>query len=187
MFAWAAFSFHPACPHTQADFLLSLFYPLHTFASPETSLFPLHTQKRGVHPPKNVSAPTFPRFSCSQALSQFPFFSTACALFHFAYHPYLPSLQYLPHSSPENPGVPPPVQPIRRTSALSSTLQATGHKSQVTASSPVTLHWSLATGRWAPIRPICRLRRCSPLRDTGTSTSVASEFITRLRHVQPHR
>ena len=56
----------------------------------------------------NVGAPTFPCSFSSQALPRFSFFLTAYALFHFPYHPYLPVLQHLPHSSPKNPGIPPP-------------------------------------------------------------------------------
>jgi len=45
--------------------------------------------------------------------------------------------------------------------------------------------------RHSPLRlsplPICRLRPHSPLRDTGTSASVATESVTRLRNDQAHR
>lgn len=43
------------------------------------------------------------------------------------------------------------------------------------------------THRTPPLLPICRLRPHQPLRDTGTSASVATESVTRLRHDQPHR
>src|SRR5579859_4521761 len=39
--------------------LLTRLFPLHAIALPATPLFPLHTQKRGVYPRKNVGAPTF--------------------------------------------------------------------------------------------------------------------------------
>jgi len=97
----------------------------------------------------------------------------ACALFHFPYHPYLSFLQRLPHSLPKDPGVPPPVQPIPP-KRVTHTRQFLGPPSLLP---PVTNHQS-----GSPLQPICRLRRCSPLRDTGTSASVASESATRLRN-----
>ena len=73
--------------------------------------------------------------------------------------------------------------PLQRISSTSPQSPACPERSR-----RVARHRSLATRHFfSPRLPICRLRRCSPLRDTGTSASVASESGTRLRHDQSHR
>ena len=101
-----------------------------------------------------------------------------------------PSAKSFPCVSYENMGgggglvlpiAPEPIGPTIRRSPTSEGGRYKGFLPPTTSHAFLACPWTLVTDRWPTPLPICRLRRCSPLRDTGTSASVASESLTRLR------
>ena len=187
MFARAALSFHPARPRTPSRL------PSTSFLSPTYKHFarnfivsPTYAKTGGCHPPKNVGAPTFPRFSFPSTLSVLILFKRLRTL-SFSVSPLSP--------------VPPTSSPLftkkTRVYLLRSNqfFQSTSPillyfpgRAPLFHQSPATNHQSrsprlpaVALAKVGEGGPICRLRRCSPLRDTGTSASVARESATRHR------
>jgi len=151
MFARAAFSFHPARPRTPSRL------PSTSFLSPTYKHFarnfivsPTYAKTGGCHPPKNVGAPTFPRFSFPSTLSVLFVFNCLSTL-SFSVSPLSPIPPTSSTLFTKNPGGPPPVQPILPKHVTHTPLflgprsplpPVTSHQSPVTLSSPARRSFS---------------------------------------------
>ena len=74
---------------------------------PQLFCFPYLRKNRGVVPPQKCRRADILYLFSPNPRSRPSCFSITCALFHFPYHTYPLSFQYLPHSCPKNRGVHP--------------------------------------------------------------------------------